>query len=157
MRNLLRKLRGLVGNGIVWAAAWAVGTLIFSLVPALLSGALTPSWVFGLVLAKAAVVGFGSGAVFSLVLGVAYRNRLLDDIRTVPMGILGTAAGLLIPVALFIASSVAGVSFPPTVVATNLTIAGLLGMGTSLASLRLARDSRPVLSGSKPDGRLAAG
>ncbi|MDX1393184.1 MAG: hypothetical protein R3195_02290 [Gemmatimonadota bacterium] len=158
MSNVFRKLRGLVGNGLVWAGAWTLGSLVFSIIPAVASGLGIPLSALGLILVNGAVVGFASGALFSLVLGIAYRNRLLDDIRPVPMGILGASAGLMIPVTAFLAAGAAGLVFPPAVVAANLVTAGLLGAGTSVASLKLAQQAGPALSGTDEDvGRLAAG
>ena len=81
MEKWLRRIRGAVGMGLTWAAAWCGAGVIF------LSGLLvfgTPPVGTGLVEVVAnslllAVSGFIGGAAFSGVLGIAGGRRRFDE------------------------------------------------------------------------------
>jgi hypothetical protein len=143
MRQLLRRLRGMVGNGLVWALAWVLGTLAFMVVPMLVAGGGVPFQFIGTILGIEALVGFASGTLFSVVLGVAYRNRVLEDIRPFSLGILGAAAGLIIPVGSFAILAGSGFLLPASALVSNLLLASGLGWTTSVGSLKLAQLAPP--------------
>jgi len=143
MMGLLRKFRALIGNGVVWAVAWMFGSVLFTIVPALLGGIGLPTGVIGAILANSALFGFLSGSVFSVVLGIAYRNRLLGDIRPASMGVLGAVAGMAIPMGLMAIAASAGNPIPMFAVVPFLLTSGGLGCATSVGSLRLAKVAEP--------------
>lgn len=139
MKILIRKLRGVIGNGLIWASAWVVGGLAFTVIPAFVTGAGLPlesvAWILGI----DAIVGFASGSIFSAVLGVAYRNRVLEDMRPSSLGVLGVAAGLIFPVGAFAFLGISGISIPVSALVSSVLVAGGLGWATSVGSLKLAR------------------
>ena len=88
MRNLLRRIRGVIGMGLTWGAAWcAVGTL--------------PRWVFG-VNADApfplifGVLGFLAGVTFSGVLVLTEGRRRFDQMSLPRFAGWGAVGGLLL-------------------------------------------------------------
>ena len=139
MSGFWRKVRGMIGNGIVWAGAWIMGSVLFTIVPAALTGVPLQGNLIAAILGNAAILGFLSGSVFSFVLGIAYRNRLLEDIRGASMGVLGAVAGMAIPMGLLAIAASAGNPVPLVAVVPMLLTSGGLGCATSVGSLRLAQ------------------
>lgn len=149
MRNVLRRLRGLAGNGLVWAGAWAVGTFVTFLGTSLIAGAgLPPVAYLWYSVANGAALGFASGTVFSIVLGIAYRRRLLQDIRPSSVGVLGVASGLFIPIGILTALGATGVTMPVGAIVANLVFSGAIGWGTSVGSIKLAQSAEARIAGS---------
>ena len=90
MRKWLRRLRGAVLMGLVWAAVWApLAVLIGMIVDP--DDSLDEMWV-----AAGAYPGFLGGIFFSLVLGIAERNRRFDELSLPRVGVWGALAGLLL-------------------------------------------------------------
>ena len=88
MRNLLRRIRGAIGMGIIWAFAWGfVGGI--------------PRWVFGF-RADApfgiifGVLGFMAGVVFSAVLVMAEGRRPFDQMSIRRFAAWGAVGGLVL-------------------------------------------------------------
>src|SRR4051794_12404456 len=77
MTTWLRRLRGAVGMGVTWAAAWAVTGVLIGVTSVLLPGLPWNAFfdVFDAPLPALAIPGFVGGAIFSLVLGVVGRRR----------------------------------------------------------------------------------
>ena len=73
MKKWLRRIRGALGTGLTWAAAWSGVAFILSLVG--FFGTLGLVRVYVIVAALWAVVGFVGGAIFSVILGIAERRR----------------------------------------------------------------------------------
>ena len=143
MNTWLRKLRAVVRNGLVWAGAWICGTLAFTVFPIVVWGMpMTPGLVVAMVL-NGAVIGFATGAVFSTVLGVAYRNRLLADIRGASIGVLGASAGMFLPVGFWALTIAAGNPFPAFAALPSILMSGGIGWATAVGSLRLAKSVDP--------------
>lgn len=98
MQNWARRLRGLVGNSVVWGFAWFVGAAAI-LGGLLVTGVLSPSyWSWEIIFERARDIGFvgaGAGAIFSLSLPLLFRGRTLEQISTVRFVLGGaTLAGL---------------------------------------------------------------
>jgi hypothetical protein len=98
MKPWMRRLRGAIGMGVTWAIAWALGGLMIgvlsNLVPAL-------PWhlffdVFDAPLPALAIPGFVGGALFSLVLGIAARNRRFDELSIPRFAAWGAVGGVLL-------------------------------------------------------------
>jgi hypothetical protein len=98
MKKWLRRIRGAIGMGLTWAAGWAVAGLLIGVTSLLLPGLPWDAFfaVFDAPLPALAVPGFFGGALFSLVLGVAGRNRRFDDLSLPRFGVWGAAGGLLL-------------------------------------------------------------
>ena len=83
MGSLFRKIRGALGNAVVWGVGW-FGVGLALLTVASVGGLLPLVTTVGDVLRLAGYVGaagFATGGAFSLYIAIAYRNRTLADIR----------------------------------------------------------------------------
>ncbi len=135
-----RRIRGALGMGLTWAVGWAgvgfVIELITEFVPGW-NGALVDMWPQTL-----AVPGFLGGAAFSLVLGIAGRQRRFDELSLPAFAGWGALGGLLVSGSI-VASS--GVTVPALVVSLVVT---LLCAGSALGTLALARlaDDRELMA-----------
>jgi len=138
MRKWLKRIRGALGMGLTWAAAWfGVGAVIGVIIgfPWYAPG-------IGSVVAYGgifAALGFGAGTVFSIVLGIAEGRRRFDEMSLPRFAGWGAAGGLL--VSLFFEMSTGGSN---VMVGSVIT---LLGAGSAAGSLALARraDDRELL------------
>ncbi len=102
MGKWLRRVRGAVGMGLIWAIGWAViggGVMELIVDP---HGRILDMWPQTL-----AIPGFFGGVVFSAMLGMAERRRRFSELSVPRFGALGavTIAG---PVTLLSALSAAG-------------------------------------------------
>ncbi len=148
MKKWLKRIRGILGTGLTWAAAWSVvGTIIRSLAAVIAGGTVAApsgSLVTGVVvlLVTFGVMGFIGGAAFSVVLGIAEGRRSFDQMSLPRFAAWGAAGGLL--VSLFFQISPAGSPGISVMAASVLT---LLGAGSAAGSLALARraDDRELL------------
>ena len=139
MKKWLRRIRGAVGMGLTWAAAWfgvwaAAGLVSLAINGAGALGQLVDTLMFPL-------LGFVSGAVFSGVLGIAEGRRRFDEMSLPRFAAWGAVGGLL----LFGLAGGAGGGIYGMVV--NGSIVALLGAGSAAGSLALARraDDRELL------------
>ena len=140
MKKWLKRLRGLVGIGLTWAAAWGgVGAILGLL--GFLSGAFTALNIFGSVILFV-ILGFPAGVTFSLVLGIAERRRTFDEMSLPRFAGWGALGGLLLSVLFFLGGG--GVSLDSLGTYSVIT---LLGAGSAAGSLALARraDDRELL------------
>ena len=101
MDGLIRKLRGAFGTAVTWAIGWGALALPLSSVMWFLGGS-DASFVdtVGAISAVAAGSGFLAGGVFSLGLAAFGRNRRLEDLKVLPMALLGALAAAALPVAI---------------------------------------------------------
>ncbi len=143
MKKWLKRIRGALGMGLTWAAAWfGVGMIVQS---ALLVLGFAPVGI-GMVdvvfnSGFLAVLGFVGGATFfSTVLGITEGRRRFDQMSLPRFAGWGALGGLLVSV----------VMYTPGMVLTSLIVMGflvLLGAGSAAGSLALARwaDDRELL------------
>ena len=98
MNKWLRRIRGAVGMGLTWAAAWAVGGVLIGVTSILLPGLPWDSFfeVFDAPLPALAIPGFVGGALFSLVLGIAGRRRSFHELSLPRVASWGAVGGLLL-------------------------------------------------------------
>jgi hypothetical protein len=145
MRKWLKRLRGALGNATLWAGVWTLATVpVLGLLQLFGLGEL-----FGMagilaiaprVAASLATMGFVAGGAFSTYLALAPARRLEDvDLRVV--GVLGgILAGAMVPMFGFLPSIVSILGTPfPVAVAGAVGIAGLLGAGTAVGSVKVAQ------------------
>ena len=88
MRTLLRRIRGAIGMGVTWAAAWSVA----GLVPRWLLG-INPDAPFPLIFA---VLGFVAGVTFSGLLMLTAGRRRFDQMSLPRFAGWGAIGGLLL-------------------------------------------------------------
>ncbi len=147
MKRWLKRIRGALGMGLIWAAAWGSagmiflsGLLVFGTAP--VGVGLTTAIANSALLALAGLIG---GAAFSVVLGITEGRRRFDEMSLpVFAGIGGTVGGLL---AVVLSLSTGG-PFTITLVGSLGTGAVfLLGAASAAGSLALARraDDRELL------------
>ena len=98
MQRWLRRIRGAIGMGLTWAAGWAVFGLLIGV-----TSKITPflPWdsffeVFDAPLPALAVPGFFGGVLFSIVLGIAARDRKFDELSVKRFAAWGAVGGLLL-------------------------------------------------------------
>jgi hypothetical protein len=161
--NIFRRLRGAVGNAVVWGAAWAAcsaavfaGLKVAGLLPA------PAIWLDAiLVAARFGLMGGIVGGAFSLVIGLLYGGRRLSDLSAVRFGIRGgIMAGLFVPAFMTVARLLSGDAFLPLAdLLTNGLMAAAFGAVAAGGSLTLAQRAQTLLSGGSQDRlhRLGSG
>ena len=143
MNRTLRRIRGALGMGLLWAVAWAVvgGGIMEGIVDP--HGEIEDIWPVVL-----AILGFLGGVAFSIVLGIVARRRRFEELSMPQFTGWGAAAGLLLGAL----AVVTGAGIPVIAVTT-------LGCALSAAgSLALARRAeRHALLGARTDAQLPEG
>lgn len=150
MKGWMKRVRGVIGMGLVWAIGWAIAGLMIGVASKLLPGLPWDSFfsVFDAPLPALAVPGFFGGVLFSIVLGVAARRRRFDELSLPRFAAWGAVGGLLlslVPAALVgaglatISREGAGVWELTAVIVVPLT---LLSTISATVSLLLARKAK---------------
>lgn len=155
MQKWLKRIRGAIGMGLTWAAAWAVFGVMIGAV-----SLITPSlpWdsffdIFDAPLPTLAIPGFVGGVLFSIVLGIAGRRRKFDELSLARFAAWGAVGGLLLAlfpdflVALGLAT-VGPEAMPlgklTAVISVPLIALGAASAAGSLMLARLARKKEPI-------------
>src|SRR5262245_16136057 len=135
MKNWLRRIRGAIGMGLTWAAAWgAVGTV--TMLGFLLVTGSRPDAPFPLMLGA---FGFVSGVIFSGVLGLVEGRRRFDQMSISRFAAWGAAAGSLLSTTFVLAVSLTGdLAFLRNLVLVGPVFA-FAAAGSAAGSLALAR------------------
>jgi hypothetical protein len=135
MTKWLRRIRGAVGMGLTWAAAWFGAGMIMVLGLLLVTGTRADvpfPLVFG-------VFGFVAGVTFSGVLGLVEGRRRFDQMSLPRFAGWGASGGFLLSTIFVLAVALAG---DPAFV-WNLLVLGpifaVAGAGSAAGSLALAR------------------
>ena len=139
MRKWLRRIRGTIGVGVTWAAAWSAAGLV-------------PRWVFGfntdvpfpLVFG---VLGFIAGITFSGILVLTEGRRTFDQMSLPRFAVWGAVGGLLLSALFARVASLGGGDV--LVVAPTFALASAVCASGSLAVAR--RAARRELSGTRGD------
>ena len=138
MRKWLRRIRGAIGMGLTWAAAWGGAGTIVSLGFLLRTGS-RPDAPFPLMFGAA---GFVAGLIFSGVLGLVEGRRRFDQMSLPRFAAWGAAGGFLLSATFVLAVSLAG---DPGFL-WNLVVVGpafaVAAAGSAAGSLALARRAR---------------
>ncbi len=126
MNKWLRRIRGAIGMGMTWAAAWFGAGLILLLVVGVGAADVPFPLFFGL-------LGFLAGATFSAVLGIVEGRRRFDQLSLSRFAGWGTLGGLLLSGILVLAAGLGG----------QFLVLGpvfaLAGAGSAAGTLALAR------------------
>ena len=125
MTRWLRRIRGAVVVGLIWAIAWGVG--VGGLMEAVVDphGRIADIWP-----AVLGIPGFFGGLIFSVVLSIAERKRRFDQLSLPRFGALGAVAGALLGVPAVAMLGVNGFIIAPL---------ALLGAASASGTLALAR------------------
>ncbi len=141
MNKWLKRIRGVLGTGLIWAAAWGgVGVTLGLL------GFFLPSFIVGPVggLVSFGVAGFIAGASFSTVLGITEGRRRFDEMSLPRFAFWGALGGLLLSGFL---TATATLSSETHMIVLAYGVFPLLAAGCAAGSLALARraDDRELL------------
>lgn len=141
MKNILRRLRGVLGTGVTWAVGWGVAFAGLRIGLGFPYGNLLEAAVNGMIL------GFIGGSSFAVILSIAEHRRTLDQLslRRVALwgGVGGMALLLCFSPMVFGAGPLLGKMLPSYLV--QLALHGLLGAGFASGSVALARRPDPKL------------
>jgi hypothetical protein len=159
MKSILRRLRGALGNALVWAAGWFVAAFPLTALAPIIFGT-TPNFTYlgaAMFLAPTlAALGFVSGGAFSLYLGITGRERGLNELKPgwIALGT-GITVGLLMAAFLVLFVSLRGfpVSFGPTLIGASI-FGGLAGV-TALGQIKIAQ--KALTPGEESHGELESG
>lgn len=138
IKNLFRRLRGALGNAIVWAATWFLAAFPLHMMYWVLGVRSGPFWETALgMMLNYAGGGFLAGAVFSIYLGLAGRNQRLAELKPGRVG-LGSAltVGVIIPGMIWFFGN------PQIDLLSGLIISSTIGLfagGTALAQVKVAQ------------------
>lgn len=135
MKQLLRKLRGIVGTGLTWAVGFGVAYVGLFAGFGFPYGNLFEAGVNGVIL------GFCAGGSFATILSIAERRRTLDQLsvrRVAAWGAIGGMALLLLFTPLVFGSG-RPIGDVLTSYLVQLSFMGILGAGFSTGSVALAR------------------
>ena len=135
MRHWFRRLRGAFLMGVVWALAWGLG--IGGAIELLQNIGLGQEWMRRIDMwpQTLAIPGFISGAVFSIVLGIAGRGRKFEDLSTPRFASWGAAGGLLGGALMIAMWGISG----PVGIPLFLGVPALLGSLSAAGTLKVAR------------------
>lgn len=89
MNTWLRRIRGAIGMGLTWAAAWFGAGMVLLLIVGFGAADVPFPLFFGL-------LGFICGAIFSAVLGIVDGRRRLEQLSIPRFGAWGALAGLVL-------------------------------------------------------------
>lgn len=141
MYNILRRLRGTLGNALVWGVGWlTIGFALFATVRVL--GVVSWSWaeVIGLAM-RAGIVGGVAGGLFAGVIRLLYHGRRLSEISWVRFGIGGGVfAGLVLPLFLQTMNLLSGDGpVPWELLLDDALLTAFLGGAAAGGSMKLAQ------------------
>jgi hypothetical protein len=128
VKKWLRRIRGAIGIGLTWAAAWLVAGLMLLLVVGAGAADVPFPLFFGL-------LGFLAGATFSGVLGILGRRRRFDQMSLPRFAGWGALGGLLLSGIFVLAAGLAGEFM---VLGPVFTMAGAISAAGTLVLARRA-------------------
>jgi hypothetical protein len=152
-----RRLRGALGNAVVWGAGWA--SLALAVFAALKVTGILPASVHLLdaigMSVKFGFMGGIAGGAFSAFIGVVYRGRRLSEISPVRFGIGGgLMAGIFVPAFLQTMNLLSGGGLVPMgLVADDALWSAVFGAVVAGGSLKLAQRADPLLPGGRRQDR----
>jgi FtsH-binding integral membrane protein len=132
MRKSLRRVRGAIGMGLTWGAAWCAAGIMLAVVTRFKADAPFPL-IFG-------VLGFIAGVIFSAILALAEGRRRFDQMSLPRFAVWGATGGLLLSPVFAKAASLGWGDV--LVIAPTFAIACAVCASGSLA---VARRARPQL------------
>lgn len=127
MKKWLRRIRGAIGIGLTWAAAWFGAGLILLLIVGFGAADVPFPLFFGL-------LGFLAGLTFSMVLGIVEGRRRFDQMSLPRFALWGGVGAFLLSGILVVATGLGGDAF-----LLLGPVFALSGAGCATGSLILAR------------------
>jgi hypothetical protein len=129
MRKSLRRIRGAIGMGLIWGAAWGVAGTMLAVLTRFKADAPFPL-IFS-------VLGFIAGVIFSAVLALTEGRRSFDQMSLPRFALWGAMGGLLLSAVFAKAASLAWGD--ALVIAPTFAVACAVCASGSLAVARRAR------------------
>ena len=130
MKKWLRRLRGAIGMGLTWAAAWFGAGMVLLLVVGVGAADVPFPLFFGF-------LGFLAGATFSGILGIFARRRRFDEMSLPRFAVWGALGGLLLS---GIVALAAGPGAEILVLGPVFAVAGAISAAGTLALARRAEE-----------------
>ena len=152
MRKWLKRVRGALVMGALWAVVWApLGVLIGMIVDR--DGSMDEPWIL-----LGAYPGFIGGVIFSIVLAIAARRRRFHELSPRRFAGWGALAGLLVGVLPFLLGTPSS-TLPVWLPFVFIAAVTLLGAASAAGSLALARmgETRSPADVDAPEPELAGG
>ena len=146
MRKWLRRIRGAIGMGVTWGAAWGVGGILVAVATRFKADAPFPL-VFG-------VFGFIAGVIFSAFLALTEGRRRFDQMSLLRFAGWGAAGGLLLS-ALFAKAASLGWGDVLTVAPTFALASAFCASGSLALARRAVRRELPDIREDADGGELA--
>ncbi|HEV8265723.1 MAG TPA: hypothetical protein VGQ06_12320 [Gemmatimonadales bacterium] len=134
MRKWLRRIRGAIGMGLTWAAAWFGAGLILLLVVGVGAADVPFPLFFGL-------LGFLAGVTFSGFLGVFEGRRGLEQMSLPRFATWGAVGGLVLSGIFVVAAALGGETLWGEILVLGPAFA-LAGAASAAGSLALARRAK---------------
>ncbi len=153
MPRWLRVIRGMIGMGLTFSAGVGVVASMIAVLPVLLLGGDAGREMMWMVIASS-VWAFPIGVAFSGVMAITARGRLFDKLSLPHFAALGAGAGLLL---FGVLALNAWDSWSVSDAIANATIFVLLGGGSAIAALVLARRAGPALKSGDESRSLGEG
>ena len=148
LRSIWRRIRGVLGTALTWAAGWAgVGALFWVIDGgSILAGAVTVG-----------IAGFATGAAFAVVLAIAEGRRTLDELALRRVAIWGGVGGLIVGGLTLAAVFAGGTPLPWSTWMGQLIRVASLGAGSAAGNVALARWAGRAELTDGPDRHLLEG
>jgi hypothetical protein len=155
VRQFLRRVRGAVGMGVVWALVWAPIAVVIGTTIVDPHDTMDEMWPM-----VGALPGFLGGVTFSVVLATAARRRRLEELSIGRVAAWGALAGFVVgSLPFFLGTPTASVPLWElfSIVAGSITVMSAGSAAASLAIARRGRTKATLVGGDgQPTGRLGS-
>ena len=145
MRTVLRRIRGAIGMGFVWAFAWSALGFV-------------PRWIFGVetdvpISLLLAQFGFVAGVIFAVVLALTEGRRRFDEMSLPRFAAWGAVGGLLLA-GLFALAASLGLGEVLIIAPTFALACAACASGSLAVARRAVRRELPGSRGESPEAEL---
>lgn len=148
MRKWLRRVRGAIGMGFTWGAAWSVAGIVLAVITRFQADAPFPL-VFG-------VFGFIAGVIFSALLSLTEGHRRFDQMSLPRFAGWGAVGGLLLS-ALFAKGASLGWGDVLAIAPTFALASAVCASGSLAVARRAVRGELPGVPPDAAETELTAG
>jgi peptidoglycan/LPS O-acetylase OafA/YrhL len=145
MRKWLRRIRGAIGMGFTWGAAWSVAGIVLAVVTRFMADAPFPL-IFG-------VLGFFAGVIFSAFLALTEGGRRFDQMSLPRFAGWGAMGGLLLA-ALFAKAASLGWGDVLAIAPTFALACAVCASGSLALARRAERQELPGPSGDPAEAEI---
>jgi hypothetical protein len=152
MNRWAKRIGGVLGMGLIWAAGWAVLTVLIGTITESLSGYSLETLVDPLM--AMAMPGFVGGVVYSVVLWIAEGRHRFDELSLPRLAAWGAVTGLLLGVLPF-AIGTPTARYPlwlvvVSIIGSTVLLSTVSAVGSALLFRHTTRERPP--SGVVPEG-----